>query len=700
MNKWILILLLIGIGAFGLWKAGVFETGSQGDDLTRYVPADTVLYFGGTTDKALAEFMKDYPLFPGAPTSDAQMASLLTDLDLGESPFGKLFTYIINDYSSKSDGSYQYFADYFGLSVEGAYAVYMHGAMPVINLPLADVQTFNALIENASTEAGLSYRESTLGAASLKSWTLEEGENSLDLVIATHEQSAVITLFAKADTEELLSERLALKPVANSLASAGTLSKLKKSYGYRDDMLFLLNIENLVKAFYDPESSSLAKDIQRYMPAEAFAEFSENLDSSCQEDYLKLFAAVPRMVGGYTAMSIEGDTLSSSFQMLLEIKNALVTTELQKLQGHIPSHVLNAKDKIFSFGLGYNLDNMTPALTALWTEFTNASFTCPELIEAQNEARQTSPVMLGMVTGMAPGLQGAGVSIYDFDWDATTKQPKNVSALISIATTNPQALLSIAQMSPMLAGITIADDGGASKLNLPMVPAGVDVYAAVKGQNIVIYTGEIAAQEAEKLSSETLETNGLYNLSLNYRKLAELAETLDPSGLPITQGKNCVEYYEFVHIMDALRLDFSFLFKAVDAGMEMGFDASMDRPKRKNTKLELTGSWKTRYHDEECKLYDGGTETFNSDGTGSYAELDTEQNCEIYKVAYQWEKNGNEILFSSDKPELYRDSCEEEWQEEEFESYSCHIMNVEAKRFQCVFDAGSEEAGVYFYEQL
>ncbi len=699
MNKWILILLLVCAGALGLWKFDPLNLFGQKQQamLLEYVPADTLFYMGGKTDKALTDFVANYPLLASSPSQSVAMNTLKEDLFGSDAASAKLVKYLIEDFSKTSGNTYGDLADYFGTGGEGEYAFYFHGAIPVAHFTLNDVEKFNSVVVSASKEAGLSFKEDRIGEADVKRWSLhEEGDISLDFVIATTKNSAVLTLASSDDDENILAQRVGQNPLQASLASSGEIKKLRADYGYSEHLIFYFNFEHLLKGMYEGENTSLGKDLARYLPGDVKSQLDQSITEECKQDYLGLVGQFPRMVGGYTDLKISGDQLISDFQFLFELKNKLVTDELKKLQGHLPKHTLVSNDKLFGFAMAFDIDQMTPVATALWNAFINADFKCENLVAAQNKAREQNPAMIGMVTGMAHGIKGLGVSVFDFKWDANTKQPSEINALISVAAETPQSVVSLMQMAPMLAGTSVAVDGTPTKLTLPMLPPSIELFAAVKGKHVVVYSGEKGKHGADAMTSEGLVASGLYGGSVNYRKILELAENFDVSNGPMKQAKACIDYYEFLHIMDSMRMDISMTFKSIDEGLEIRAGGTMDKPKAQDYSIDVTGKWKVEYLDEECSWIDSGTETISSDATGQFSEYDSDLGCEVYQVAYNWEKQGGKITMTGSGQERFRDTCEEEWQSEEATTYTCHLINIAGSdSFQCIFDPGTPDVSLH-----
>jgi len=104
----------------------------------------------------------------------------------------------------------------------------------------------------------------------------------------------------------------------------------------------------------------------------------------------------------------------------------------------------------------------------------------------------------------------------------------NVDAAIAIAADDPATLISTLRVIPqmgMLAELPL--DGTPLSLNdvvpVPM-PDGVEIFAAVKGKNIVMYSGEKGADFSNRISGEGKE--GFFTTNVNTKKLMGMAETM------------------------------------------------------------------------------------------------------------------------------------------------------------------------------
>ncbi|WGO98951.1 hypothetical protein QFX18_02605 [Saccharophagus degradans] len=700
MTKWILIVAL-ALGGVIIWKfAPLTGGGASKSDLLATVPADTAFYVGGNSSEELAEFMRDYSIIPTTPTQMAQWAKMLEEISGSETPAAQFFASLQRQIAATEGSTLTVLEKTGGISNTGNYALYLHGAVPVARLTLSDPAAFDAMIEKAVADSNFTYNKATIGAAEARVWRITDADEALqvDLAVAVADSDLAITFFIGADDEATKKERIGQSKPAKSLASSGEIANIQKQYGFNDAMVTFVHIERIVQGILKPESNSFGKDLQRYLPEDAKAGLAADVTEACRTDYLSLAASMPRLVSGYSALEIKGNTLYNAGDFILELTNESVKTELGKMRGHLPLHTLNTSDKLMSFSAGVNMDQLVPAVTALWNQFTQAPYSCEALVEMQNKAKETSPAMLAMAMGMAQGVKGLGVSFYDFKMDEMM-MPSSLSFLASVATENPGTLASLTSMIPVpgLNELVIPADGTAVPVPVPMLPPSIEVKAAIKGKHLVVYAGAKAEAEVAKIEQEAITPNGLYAIGLNYRRFGELLELQSNGMFAQGGGEGCIAQQEMKHMMQNLKMDFAVSFDVNNQGLVGHAEASMDKPTTSTTKLP--GKYQLAYLDGACNWETAGVETINADGTGSVTEKSNEGDCNTYESAYTWTQAGSVVSMASTS-DRYRESCDSEWEDNDLSTYECHILNVSETGFQCLFDPGSEDASIYSYTRM
>ncbi|MFL0804137.1 MAG: hypothetical protein K6L81_10470 [Agarilytica sp.] len=699
MNKWILIVAALAVGgaAFVQWQATHTSPAPQDDSLLAYIPADTVYYLGGQTTEEIADFFKNFPLSTSTPSQKAQMLSLVENWDAESSPKQKFFKALATKIVNIENNTVNQMATHLGISQTGPFALYSHGIAPVARIKITSPNALTTLVDEAVAESGWQFQEELINENTIRLWELTPpGEDvTVYFVMSTNSNTATFTFISSVDDDATKWERLGLTKPLHSLETSQEVANIETTYGFNHSFTGFIHFERLTQAFLNPQTNSFGKQLQQYLPEKDKVKMNESLTQACQHDYATLAAGMPRFVLGYEKLAIQNDRADMALNSIFEVKNASINQELIKLRGHIPSHALTAEDKIVYLGMGISLDHLTPVLTNLWTQFVNAPFTCDKLVQAQDQARKGNPSMLAMFMGMVQGIEGFGLSIYDVSWDETTPfVPQNISALASISAKNPQTLAGMSSMLPMLAGIQIPADGSPVDIPLPMVPPNISVKAAIKGQQLVVYSGDELEETLTTLAQEDLAPNGVYSFGLDYRRLPALG-ALNFGGLGGPGG--CIIQQEVLHMFSQTPVDVSYLADNTINGLEGKASIRMDR--MSETQLDLPGKYKLEYLNDACQWEFTGIEEIRSDNTGSYVEQDEAQRCNVFMSEYSWVQKRDHITMTPSK-EASRETCDEELVEQELVPYDCALINIQADSFQCIFDAGTEDAALYRYSRI
>lgn len=710
MSKWILLIAL-ALGGFLVWKFvplnnfGPLSNKAQplaagADEFLEFIPSDTIFYSGGPYDQTLIKVASAYYSMPLAPTQVQQLESLASNTQSTEQPVLRLLKSFYKQFNAQSDLSMDEKRQAMGIAATGNYAIYAHGAVPVMRLSISDKSKMAAVFEKAFLDSGLTATQQMVGSADVRLLDITSDNEAVNayLAVALYETNVTVTLFFDQDDDSVRKARLGQTPVTDSLAAVGEVSKLQNQYGLMDAGMTFLSIVEVVNGFLDFNANSFGKDLAKYLPDAVKANLADGVSPECRKDFGGLLAGMPRMIAGYTELGDEGDVLVSNGDFIWELANTAVKDELIKIRGHVPSHAMDSTDAIASAGTGLNMDALVPVLTSLWSRFTQAPYTCDTLVAAQAKAKQQNPAMLQMFLGMAQGVKGLGVSLYDIKM-GPAMQPEYVSMLASIASDSPSALAAMTGMIPLpgLNGLVIPADGTPVDINLPMLPPAIKAKAAIKGKFIVLYAGAEGEQAAAALATEQLTANGLYGFGIDYRKFASIYDLIPTDMVsPMGAGTACVDQEEGRHVMSAIPMDFSFILDFDQAGMNLKAKVLVDDTDA--NPMAPRGAYTIEYLNEYCQWEAAGTETFNKDGSGSVSESSADGSCVILESTYKWRFDGSKFLMT-EVTGRHRDDCSSEWQKNKNDTYSCRVLNITPESFQCLYDAGSEDARIYRYSQ-
>ncbi|TVL20781.1 hypothetical protein AYI92_07380 [Shewanella xiamenensis] len=549
MKKIVIAAAIIAAGAGAYWYTQHGSSSSaSANPLLDYIPADTPVFTGQLKPFPLKNYLQSI-------SSNYQQYSTDSLAQLGDldSPMAKFFVSIYKQYM---DGMKDPTAllKTFGLPNEIKPYFYTLGVVPVLKTDINQIDAFWAVLDKAEQESGYTHEKRTLAGIDYRAYSFaEEGStDKADLLFAHKDGILTVTFSASSIEPEVLEMALGLKKPAQSLAASGMLQEIIKTHGFMDDSISFINHVEIVKAITSQDGNMLAKQLTKFLAEESQGEdpLAQIRTPECRTELTAIAANWPRTVGGLTAFTSTEKESHMAASFVIESKNQAILTALQKMRGFIPAHLADINSTIFSMGLGIDVNEVAPSLTAIWDDLQKPQLTCAPLAELQAELSQQSPAMLGMFTGMANGVKGLSVSLLDYKMSSQDQEPKleSLDALISLTADNPSMLFNMVKpFAPMLAELQVADNGEPTDLSpLLMLPPELNIkpMLAIKGQHLVVYAGDKGLALANKLASEKPSANGLYSMSADYGKMfTPVLTLLEMTGEPVPEELQALKDY-------------------------------------------------------------------------------------------------------------------------------------------------------------
>lgn len=498
-----------------------------------YVPADTLLFAGGTQPLPWSTLMAFRNQFnSGIDSQDLkQLLDSLADEDPQSpeaTPDGvRLLVSLYAQYVQLLQDP-KLTPQKLGVPEQIDSAFYTVGALPVLRIALGDEKVFDNLLQQA--EARVKVKPETVklkDQSYLRYPLLADAEEPVYLALAKRDGFLIVTL----DTSNLIPPAEGLEPAfgmtkpATALASTDTLPNLIKEQGLAPFSLGYLNHEGLVRTLTRADSP-LGKLADRLSHGDISKELAAYRTPQCQQDIEGIAKVWPRTVFGYT--KVETDSSPMQMSSLLKLVSSDLDTlgELQKIRGFLPDFAANPS--LLSWQVGMNLDALTPALGKLWGKAVQAPFQCEPLRQLQADLKNANPAMLGAMTGMVQGVQGVGLELLSLKL-APHEGPglpdfSDLSFLINLSSSQPQVVWhSLQALQPSLASVNLPADGQSVELPeaLPVsLPS--PLRLGLNGQHITLFSGEAGQKLASELGKQSLKANGLFRFAIDYGLIGEV----------------------------------------------------------------------------------------------------------------------------------------------------------------------------------
>ena len=519
-----LIVALVVVAVIAAAAGGYYYyRGRGGQDLAAAVPVDT-LFFAGA-DGGNGQWMDEIRRLSGAAPSDRQLAQARENL----SAYGAAGRMVYGLYAAYSERLSQgKFIP--GLGDKPSGVTYTIGLVPVTHLALKDPAAFRAFIDDAEKRAGVTAETGSYQGVNYRRYPLElDGKpTQAALLVAVGEKLGIVTLDVRDFRDQVLPLALNLKSPEKSVAGSGIRERIAKAHGLEKGSLSYLNHRAVVEALTGGKDNLAARMVTALAGDQA-SELDALRTPACRKDLGAMAEVSPMTVFGWAADNNAGRPLH--MKATTEITDQSLVQSLQRLRGHLPGFLRTAESQpVVGVGLGLNMSTLASVVTDVWQRFTSASFQCQWLVEAQQSMRSQNPAKIAMGTLMVSAVRGLSLSLYDLKKGEGTGSAgvKNLDALLTISTEDPQTLITLAQgFLPPLADVKFPADGSPVALPIPVGSAG-QLMAAVTKTHIALFVGPKSRKAAASLKGEGLEANGLLFVAADYARLAPIL--LDQTG--------------------------------------------------------------------------------------------------------------------------------------------------------------------------
>lgn len=427
--------------------------------------------------------------------------------------------------------------------------------MPIYKFEMDDPTRIWSILRKAEQTSGMkadiSYRKN------VEYWTYSfdlDKETNLKLVVAVHGNWVVLTTEIPARSNVHFDNAFGISKPQKSINQTDILQNIVDKYNMNGHQIVYVDHVKII--------NTLTGYIRNEFWKKVFADMSKkSVSLACQQDAADIVEMWPRTVWGTTFMESTEHTYLSDTKLIVESKNVSTNEALMGLRGHLP-HRDEGLNTLFSMALGLNVDNLTNSVMQLWRAAVNAELKCEQFIEIQAKLRELNPMLLNMATGMARGVYGLGLAVYDLDIVAVEGQDpivENIDGLVTLSAENPMTqFLSLALLKPELARLKLLEDG--TEINVSeFIPDDVDlkgdVKLAINGKHLNMYQGEVAKKVAALTGANDIEANGIFGFSVNYGMLMDLVK------IRMVQGKTEIPVeLEFLFNLETefvSKLDFS-----------------------------------------------------------------------------------------------------------------------------------------------
>lgn len=581
--------------------AALFASGQTvaANEQEQYVPADTHFYMG-----------------TGRKMPVDHLLALVPQFDLPESAEG---AEALENIMGMFDNPAERLAEW-GIDSDIQMSMYSVGILPVVRLALKDSTKFESALdalekehdvesrklkgkdlisrfysidtiskigkkveeaaENASDESDENTASSESGKDDMKE-ALEKNQTSAGLLIANDGVDVIVSFISDGEDTTLIDAVTGVTKPAKSIAESGKLKQLRKQWAYGDEMVSFVDMQQIAATMTGHEStaSKQLSDLFRNEP-KALQGLGEFRSEPCRAEITSIASLWPMFVSGTRKFEVNEKEVSYDSHMAVVVKHELLRDTLLLLRGVVPTSQ-SSSEAMVSVGLGITVDKLAQAVGQFSQLLASMNYQCSRLSGLNDLAKSDlSAASMGVVMfgGLARGVQGLAFNVFDVEVAAKgSPEPlKNVDTAIAVSAADPALLVQTLKMMPQLGMLSeLPLDGTELVLNplLPIpVPENIQIKAAIKGKNIVIYSGEKGTDYANRMGGN--DTDGFFQTRVNTRLIMDKIRAVMEMA-----GQDSEELKEIMAIMDAYpKGDLNYLVDFTKEGIELNVGGTFDIP--------------------------------------------------------------------------------------------------------------------------
>ena len=534
MKNIFFIFLLAGFIFIAKYFYQNIEDQKVGDaNVIEYIPVDTEIFSGFLTPFPIKNYL--HSLAANYSPSTHNLNNTKFDLFLDA-----LYKNAINDINNPDN-----ILTKFGLANNVQAYLYTIDLKPVFKFQIKDANAFFEQLDLAEKKSGFTHKSLTISNNNYRQYELKSlyFDDGLSMVIGEHQDWITVTFQIEKENQEQLAQALGLKTIETSLESTNLLKELIVKNQFLKENVSFINHKSMINALTKTDANPWRKPYLQWLDKKLMSKGlihlqMHNVKNKWQTDECRKALTVladnwPMTVFGFTNMTITPESSDINLKMVIESRNKEMLSALSQLHGFIPAQIAKLGSSAFAVGIGGNTQNLTSTMSVIWNNFTKPESQCAIVAEMQSTLNANDPMFVSMAAGMMQGLLGASFSVFDYKVETAShfSRLSEFDGALTLSSENPLNLLNVAQtFIPRLSSIDLSKKGATVDLS-PFMSSlsrfNFKPTLAVKGKNLVVYTGDKSKQFADQLATTPLSFNGLFSMSLDAKKMQPAIANLD-----------------------------------------------------------------------------------------------------------------------------------------------------------------------------
>ena len=397
-----------------------------------------------------------------------------------------------------------------GIQRDSKAVVYGVGLLPVLRMTLSDGDLMDAAIARVEEKAGDGMSVAIIGGQSYRYAGDDEGR----LVVAVIDNEIVLSIVPTNLPDELLKSVLGLTLPKSSMADSGELQKIIDDNDFLTHSVGLIDFERIVATFLD-DQSGVNEELLALMEYDGSV-----LDDVCRSEIREMSGIFPRIVTGYSEMSVDRFVSDTILKLRGDIAAGLAA-----LPAPVPG-LGSDQGGLLAFGMSVDLLAAREFYTARLDALQADPYECELFADLQEGLEQARTALNQPIPPIVYSFKGFLAVVEDIEgMDLANNQPPTSADIrVLVATDNAAGLLAMGAMfSPEIAGLDIKPDGKPVRFESQRLAGAVDAaYVAMTDTALAMSIGQgTEVQLGDMLSAAVNEPHPFASMEMDTARYYE-----------------------------------------------------------------------------------------------------------------------------------------------------------------------------------
>ncbi|NOZ85231.1 MAG: hypothetical protein GXP49_03010 [Deltaproteobacteria bacterium] len=425
-----------------------------------------------------------------------------------------------------------------GLKMDGGFALYGLGVMPVMRFQISDKTLMAGTIQRVLKNGKVNFKKEKF--QNMEYWRIDLDKDDI-IAVGLTDKEAVLGLVPIKSKDKMLGLMFDSKKIKKSMADDNKLAEIARDYGFLPYSIGFVDFQAIAAALLGDSkgmSTDLLKLVEVKIPPDA-------QKPECKAEIKDLVSNMKRLVVGVDKLS----STNVSMRYVVETKPKLIK-ELKDLASSGPGFSTpKDQNNLFAFSVNMNVSKLFATIKARVQEAKAKPYKCSLLAELNKSAQSVNMSMATLIPPVVNSITGAAAVL-----ESITPGPKGMplggKGYVLVGSSNPLQLIMILQgMLPQLAGLQVKMGGGPVSIPAAALPPFLkDAKLDIQKTYVAAYVGRKSPPSIPNGRNGTEKV--LFHIGYNMDEITKLINTMTPGKMEKPNPAGILDYTDIAVLVN------------------------------------------------------------------------------------------------------------------------------------------------------